>query len=327
MRIVKAIADFSACYKAEQRMSGGAPEGIIVHSTGANNPNLRRYVNLPELCGVNPYDNFFGGENSNDVTPHGIIGKDKDGNVTAVQILPLNFCCWCCGRGAKGSYNFEPAYIQFEIAEDGLKNEVYFEEAFGAMAEVCAQIMREFPNIKLENVISHKEAAARGYASGHGDPEHWLRKFGKDMKWFRGKVEKCLKPENVKGASEFKVGDVVLFKGRTHYTSSKGTVGTAAKAGKAKITNIAAGAAHPYHVVHTDGGSNVYGWVDLADIEKIRDGEAAKDKVRGKKPIDEIAREVIEGKWGNGEERKKRLTAAGYDCGEVQAKVNALMCY
>ena len=44
-----------------------------------------------------------------------------------------------------------------------------------------------------------------------------------------------------------------------------------------------------------------------------------------KKSVDEIAREVIQGKWGNGEERKKRLIAAGYDYAEVQKKVNKLI--
>lgn len=41
-----------------------------------------------------------------------------------------------------------------------------------------------------------------------------------------------------------------------------------------------------------------------------------------KKSVDEIAAEVIAGKWGNGSDRKNRLTAAGYDYAAVQAKVN-----
>lgn len=41
-----------------------------------------------------------------------------------------------------------------------------------------------------------------------------------------------------------------------------------------------------------------------------------------KKPVGEIALEVAAGKWGNGEERRKRLTAAGYDYASVQAEVN-----
>ena len=47
-----------------------------------------------------------------------------------------------------------------------------------------------------------------------------------------------------------------------------------------------------------------------------------KDKT---KTTDEIAKEVIAGKWGNGSERKERLTAAGYDYSAIQAKVNELM--
>lgn len=42
-----------------------------------------------------------------------------------------------------------------------------------------------------------------------------------------------------------------------------------------------------------------------------------------KKPVSEIADEVIAGKWGNGDERKNALTAAGYNYSEVQAAVNA----
>ena len=43
-----------------------------------------------------------------------------------------------------------------------------------------------------------------------------------------------------------------------------------------------------------------------------------------KKTIEELAREVWNGKWGNGQERKDRLTAAGHDYKAVQAKVNEL---
>ena len=41
------------------------------------------------------------------------------------------------------------------------------------------------------------------------------------------------------------------------------------------------------------------------------------------KTVDELADEVIAGKWGCGDERKSRLTAAGYDYTAVQAAVNA----
>lgn len=44
-----------------------------------------------------------------------------------------------------------------------------------------------------------------------------------------------------------------------------------------------------------------------------------------KKSIDTLAREVIAGKWGNGEARRKKLQAAGYDPDAVQKRVNELV--
>ncbi len=43
-----------------------------------------------------------------------------------------------------------------------------------------------------------------------------------------------------------------------------------------------------------------------------------------KKSNEEIAREVIQGEWGNGADRKKRLTDAGYDYDTIQTLVNKL---
>lgn len=45
----------------------------------------------------------------------------------------------------------------------------------------------------------------------------------------------------------------------------------------------------------------------------------------GKKSINTIAKEVLAGKWGNGADRKSRLTKAGYDYSKVQAAVNKLV--
>ena len=44
-----------------------------------------------------------------------------------------------------------------------------------------------------------------------------------------------------------------------------------------------------------------------------------------KKSINEIAKEVIDGKWGNGDDRRKKITAAGYNYNEVQNKVNEIL--
>lgn len=62
----------------------------------------------------------------------------------------------------------------------------------------------------------------------------------------------------------YQVGDIVDFHGGTHYVSSyPDAKGYSAGAGKAKITiKDGAGKAHPWHLIHIDSGSNVYGWVD-----------------------------------------------------------------
>ena len=41
--------------------------------------------------------------------------------------------------------------------------------------------------------------------------------------------------------------------------------------------------------------------------------------------VEEIAKEVISGKWGNGAERREKLTAAGYDYSVIQKKVNEIL--
>lgn len=54
-------------------------------------------------------------------------------------------------------------------------------------------------------------------------------------------------------------------------------------------------------------------------------GSAAPTPVAPTKNVDELAQEVLDGKWGNGTDRKNLLTVAGYDYSAVQAKVNALV--
>lgn len=44
-----------------------------------------------------------------------------------------------------------------------------------------------------------------------------------------------------------------------------------------------------------------------------------------KKSVDELAQEVLDGKWGDGEDRKKRLEEAGYDYNAVQDRVNEIL--
>ena len=68
------------------------------------------------------------------------------------------------------------------------------------------------------------------------------------------------------GGGSYVIGDIVNFIGSRHYVSSTGDTGYNCKPGTAKITRIAAGAKHPYHLIHIDSSTNVYGWVNDSDI-------------------------------------------------------------
>ena len=195
----------------------------VVHSTGANNPNLKRYVDAPAEVGTNISGNHWNRGNLQKCV-HAFIGYDKNKTVAVANILPYDICCWGCGKGSKGSYNYKPAYAQFEICEDGLKDSVYFNDAFGVAIEYCAYLCKEY-GIPVKNIVSHSEAHGKGYASNHGDCDHWLSKHGKDMAWFRQQVQALLdKPEEpevnyqcihtvVKGDSYWKLAKTYLGKG------------------------------------------------------------------------------------------------------------------
>ena len=60
--------------------------------------------------------------------------------------------------------------------------------------------------------------------------------------------------------------------------------------------------------------------VMYADLSRYSRGNTTQPQ---SKPIDQIANEVIAGQWGDGADRKKRLTDAGYDYNAVQNAVNA----
>lgn len=114
------------------------------------------------------------------------------------------------------------------------------------------------------------------------------------------------------------VGDIVYFNGSTNYTSANAATGKQCGKGNAKVTRISRSGKHPYHLVRT-GSTGPYGWVDAGTFTKTGGTSSTK------KSVEEIAKEVIRGKWGNGIERKNKLEAAGYDYAEVQRAVCKLL--
>lgn len=207
MQIITAYATKNDCYKKAQKMT---PKGIVVHSTGANNPNLKRYVDAPAEVGVNQYGNHWNNPSSvmgRKVCVHSFIGYALNKEVKVANILPYDICCWGVGaipydKNGKElsssnhpnfhhfgpSYNYDPAYIQFEMCEDDCKNKEYFEAVYNVAVEYCVYLCKKF-NIPVDNIVSHKEAHALGYGSNHGDPDNWWGNFGRTMNDFRAAVK------------------------------------------------------------------------------------------------------------------------------------------
>ena len=183
--IITAYAVKNNCYKANKPLK---PKGIVVHSTGANNPKLSRYVDAPALVGANAYANHWNAPKpgGREVCVHAFIGKDIKNEVKVAQILPYTMQCWGCGNGAKGSYN--STHIQFEVCEDSLNDKRYFELAISAAIEYCAYLCHTF-GLDITSIVSHAEAYKKGYASNHSDIDHWLKKFGWTMDKFRNAVQ------------------------------------------------------------------------------------------------------------------------------------------
>lgn len=191
MEIIQCYQTKNPCYRKGTPMK---PVGIVVHSTGANNPHLCRYVDCPERLGVNRYGNHWNRPEAATLV-HGAIGLDKEGFVTVVNTLPYTMAAWGVGKGSRGSYNYDPTgHIQFEMCEDDLTDPSYFDQVMGTAVAYCAQLCREY-GLAAESIVSHKEAHAQGYASNHGDPENWMGRFGMTMEDFRARVRAKLKGE------------------------------------------------------------------------------------------------------------------------------------
>lgn len=201
MDLLKCILTENACYKTSHKIT---PKGIMVHSTGANNPMLRRYVQplskdvadaydpsrykLLSLLGENLNHNDWNRSDLN-ACVHGFIGKLADGSIAAIQTLPWNHRGWHAGVGTRGK-TANDTHISFEICEDDLSDRDYFLKTKDTAVELTAMLCKEYNLDPMADgvVICHQEGYKLGIASGHADVLHWWPKFGYSMDDFRCEV-------------------------------------------------------------------------------------------------------------------------------------------
>lgn len=191
MRLRQQLLTRNDCYRAGRTIT---PKGVMVHSTGTNNPRVSRYVPGDSVIGWNSGGQHW--DQTGKLCVHAFVGRFADEGVGTVQTLPWNRRAWHCGSGKKGSAN--NTHIAFEICEDGLEDPAYFQAVYQEAVELTAYLCREYGLDPLTDgvVICHREGYLRGVASNHGDVLHWWPKFGKTMDDFRADVARAMKGED-----------------------------------------------------------------------------------------------------------------------------------
>lgn len=329
MKLVESILTKNPCYTAGRKIE---VKGLMLHSVGCSQPSALAFIknwNSPSF---------------DRACVHGFI----DGNDgTVYQTLPWNHRGWHCGSSINGSANnthigvemCEPACITYVggatfKCSDIATAKAVAKRTYEAAVELFAMLCKKFSLDPLADgvIISHKEGHSRGIASNHGDPEHLWSQLGMGytMDTFRKAVKKKMSGTFASEKAEVKNTvtnfpatpfEVKVLVSDLNYRSKPSMNGAVrGQTGKGVFTIVEV----------NDGWGRLKsgaGWIWLENPSycTVQGTVTETPKTSSTKSVDEIAKEVIRGDWGNGEERKKKLTAAGYDYSVIQKKVNEIL--
>ena len=329
MKLVESILTKNPCYTAGRKIE---VKGLMLHSVGCSQPSALAFIknwNSPSF---------------DRACVHGFI----DGNDgTVYQTLPWNHRGWHCGSSINGSANnthigvemCEPACITYVggatfKCSDIATAKAVAKRTYEAAVELFAMLCKKFSLDPLADgvIISHKEGHSRGIASNHGDPEHLWSQLGMGytMDTFRKAVKKKMSGTFASEKAEVKNTvtnfpatpfEVKVLVSDLNYRSKPSMNGAVrGQTGKGVFTIVEV----------NDGWGRLKsgaGWIWLENPSycTVQGTVTETPKTSSTKSVDEIAKEVIRGDWGNGEERKQKLTAAGYDYSVIQKKVNEIL--
>ena len=206
-------------------------------------------------------------------------------DVCAWQCLPLDLSGW---HATDGSGDGNRKTISIECIMNG-SGDAKDKKAEGNCAKLVAYLLDKF-KLKDTAIYSHNHWYKVKYCPAYILP-HW-NNFKKKVISYRNKntaIEGNSKPSNSVKA---------LYRVRTSWDNAKSQIGAFSSLENAKK------ACKTGYFVFDANGKVIY---------------------PVKKSVTEIAKEVIQGKWGNGTDRKNRLEKAGYNYNEVQKKVNTLL--
>lgn len=263
MKLVESFLTKNPCYTQGKKIK---PKGLMLHSVGCPQPSAKVFVNN---WNRSTYDR---------ACVHAFIDAN-DGIIH--QTLPWDHRGWHAGQGKNGSANdthigvemCEPAQIKYTSGAKFTVADVNYNAAYSAVkrtydsaVELFAMLCKKYDLNPLTDIVSHKEGAAKGIASNHGDPEHlWsglamkytMNGFRKDVKAMMEKsqngsgtcdcgCECCGKKEEEKPTSpvesSFKVKiDVTNLNIRTGPSTDYPTIGKYIEKGIYTITETSPG--------------------------------------------------------------------------------------
>jgi hypothetical protein len=233
---------------------------------------------------------------------------------------------WCSSNSANDN-----RAITIEVASDTTHPYAVTDDAYKALIELLADICKR-NNIKelkwkgdkslIGQIDKQNMTVHRWFANKACPGDYLYNRHGQIAKEVNAKLNKASSTE----ATKYYV-QVGLFRNKAYADAMY----TKVKASGFKTHMVKSGANYKVLVGEQPYKKEVYAKnmiqrLKNAGIEAcitFTSGESV--SVSTKKSVDEIAREVLQGKWGNGTDRKARLTKAGYDYSEVQKLVNELL--
>lgn len=186
MKIIQNILTKNPCYKAGKKIT---VKGLMLHSVGCPQPSASVFL---KTWNRTDYDR---------ACVHAFV----DGNNGKVyQTLPWNHRGWHCGgRGNDthiGVEMCEPAQIKYIngtkiTCTDKAKARAVVQRTYDTSVGLFAHLCVKYKLDPMTDIISHKEAGAKGMASKHADPEHLWKQLGMGytMNTFRKAVRSAMK--------------------------------------------------------------------------------------------------------------------------------------
>lgn len=284
------------------------------------------------------------------ITPHCVVGQLSAETICA---------CFPAGRGASCNYGIgtdgrislcveeknrswcsssnanDQRAVTIECASDKTEPYAMNEKVYAALIELCTDICKRNGKNKLlwlgdkNKTLAYEPKAGEMVITVH----RWFANKSCPGNWLYARLDDLAEKVTARLNGSTASGSDVLYRVQVGAFTKKENADRQLEKVKAagfETYMVKAGGYYKIQVGAYSKKSNAEamiakvkaaGFDSFITTEK---GEAVSSSP-AKKSVDEIAREVLAGKWGNGQDRKNRLTAAGYDYDTIQARVNALV--